>query len=113
LAKTYGCEGLVYSGPLYKSMTVEDGRIRVRFDHVGSGLATRDGQPPNWFEIAGDDRKFVKARAEIDGETVLVWSEDIPQPVAVRFAWHMVPEPIPNLINREGLPASPFRTHRW
>jgi sialate O-acetylesterase len=113
LAKTYGHEGIIYSGPLYKSMTVEDKRIRIRFDHVGSGLTTRDGQPPNWFEIAGDDKNFVKAGARIDGETVLVWSKDVPQPVAVRFAWHMVPEPIPNLINKEGLPASPFRTHRW
>jgi sialate O-acetylesterase len=113
LAKTYGREGLVYSGPLYKSMSVENGKIRIRFDHVGGGLASRDGQPLNWFEVAGADRRFVKAHAEIDGDTIVVWSEDVPEPVGVRFAWHMLPEPIPNLINKEGLPASPFRTHPW
>lgn len=113
LAKTYGRTELVYSGPLYGSMTVEGDRIRIRFEYVGGGLSTRDGQALNWFEIAGADRVFHTARAEIDGETVLVWSEKVPEPVAVRFAWHMLPEPIPNLVNKEGLPASPFRTHRW
>ena len=113
LAGTYGRKELVFSGPLYKSMSVEDGKIRIRFDHIGGGLETRDGQPPNWFEIAGEDRQFVKAEAEIDGDSVVVWSEQVPAPVAVRFSWHMLPEPIPNLVNKEGLPASPFRTHRW
>jgi sialate O-acetylesterase len=113
LAKTYGREGLVCSGPLYQSMSVEGSAIRVRFDYVGGGLESRDGQPLNWFEIAGADRQFVKAAAEIDGDTVVVSSPTVPEPVAVRFSWHMLPEPIPNLVNREGLPASPFRTHRW
>jgi sialate O-acetylesterase len=113
LAKTYGRENLVCSGPLYKSMAVEGDAIRVRFDHVGSGLESRDGKPLNWFEIAGANKQFVKAGAKIDGESVVVSNPDVPEPVAVRFSWHMLPEPIPNLINKEGLPASPFRTHRW
>ena len=113
LSQCYGRENLVYSGPLYKTATVEGNRIRVHFDHVGSGLESRDGDPLNWFEIAGADKQFVEAKARIDNDSVIVWNENIRNPVAVRFSWHMLPEPIPNLINREGLPASPFRTHDW
>lgn len=114
LAKDYGCRDIVYSGPLYKSMSVEGGRVRILFDHTGSGLDTRDGKPPDWFEIAGRDKKFVKfvkADAGIDGNCVLVWNNTVPRPAAVRFGWHQ--EAQPNLINKEGLPASPFRTHKW
>ncbi|MGB9623866.1 MAG: sialate O-acetylesterase [Phycisphaerae bacterium] len=111
LARTYGRDNLVYSGPLYKSMAVEGDRIRIRFDHVGGGLASRDGKPLNWFEIAGDDRKFVKAEATIDGDSVIVGSPKISAPAAVRFGWNRAAEP--NLMNKEGLPASPFRTDRW
>ncbi|MHC4911622.1 MAG: sialate O-acetylesterase [Planctomycetota bacterium] len=108
LAKTYGRSDLVYSGPLYKSMLIQDATIRVAFDHVGSGLTSSDGKPLTWFEIAGPDRKFYKANAEISGGSVLVWSDKVIEPLAVRFAWHQ--EAAPNLINKEGLPASPFRT---
>jgi sialate O-acetylesterase len=111
LAQTYGRDGIVYSGPLYRSMAVEDGKIRIQFDHVGGGLASRDGQPLNWFEIAGEDRQFVEAQAKIDGQTVIVWSDKVAEPVAVRFGWHQQAEP--NLMNKEGLPACPFRTHPW
>jgi sialate O-acetylesterase len=111
MAKTYGRTDLVYSGPLYKSVDLEDNKIRIRFDHVGSGLASLDDRPLTWFEIAGKDRTFYKARADIDGDTVLVWSEKVSVPVAVRFGWHQLATP--NLGNREGLPASPFRTDRW
>jgi len=110
LAKTFGREDLVYSGPLYRSMKVEGDRIHVRFNHVGGGLASRDGQSLTFFEIAGADRRFVKAHAEIDGEAVVVWSDDVGDPVAVRFAWHQEAEP--NLMNKEGLPASSFRSDR-
>ena len=75
-----------------------------------SGSSSRDKKPLNWFEVAGADNRFVAAQAEIDGETVLVWSEAVKKPAAVRFSWHMMPEPNPNLINQEGLPASPFTT---
>lgn len=111
LAKTYGRTDLVYSGPLYKSMSIQDAAIHIAFDHVGSGLTSRDGKPLNWFEIAGPDKKFYKADAEISGNAVLVWNSKVRKPVAVRFAWHQ--EAIPNLINKEGLPASPFRTDKW
>jgi sialate O-acetylesterase len=110
LAKVYGRGNLVYSGPLYKSMSVEGGKVRIRFDHIGGGLAARDGNAKEltWFEIAGADRKFVKAGAQIDGETVLVSNDAVAQPAAVRFGWHQ--QAVPNLMNKEGLPAAPFRT---
>jgi len=111
LAKTYQCKDLVYSGPIYKSMTVEGQKVRVRFDYVGSGLTSLDGKELDWFEIAGSDKKFVKAQAEIDGDTVVVHSEQVIAPVAVRFGWDEMAQP--NLINKEKLPASPFRTDRW
>ncbi len=109
LARTYGVKDLVYSGPLYKSMKIDGNAIRVSFDHVGGGLASRDGEPLSWFEIAGADGKFVKADAKIDGDTVVVSSEEVAQPTAVRFAWSQVAAP--NLMNKEGLPASAFRTN--
>ncbi len=111
LAKTYGKKDLVYSGPLYKSMAVEGNKIRVRFDHVGGGLIAAGDKPLSCFQIAGADKKFVPAQAKKDGNSVLVWSDEVAQPVAVRFAWDQVAQP--NLKNKEGLPASPFRTDRW
>jgi sialate O-acetylesterase len=110
LAKTYGRTNVVCSGPLYRSMKVEGGAIRVSFDYAGGGL-TSGGKPLTHFEIAGDDRKFVPAEASIDGATVLVSSPAVAHPVAVRFASGNAPEP--NLANQEGLPASPFRTDDW
>ena len=111
LAKTYGFDDVVCSGPLYKSMAVEGDRIRISFDHIGSGLATSNGRPPTWFEIAGIDKQFVKAKAKIENNTVVVSSDEVTEPVAVRFGWHEEAEP--TLMNKEGLPASPFRTDRW
>ena len=111
LAKTYGRQGLVYSGPLYKSMAVSGNKIIISFNHTGSGLKSADGKALNWFKIAGADQKFVNAKAEIDGDTVVVWSNEISNPAAVRFGWHEEAEP--NLMNKENLPASPFRTDNW
>ena len=110
LAKTYGNKDLVYSGPLYDSMEVEIDTIRLKFKH-GKGLDSRDGKSLTWFEIAGKDRKFVPANAEIDGDTVIVESSQVDSPVAVRFGWDQLAEP--NLANGAGLPASPFRTDTW
>jgi sialate O-acetylesterase len=110
LAKTYGKQ-IVYSGPLYKSMTIDGSKIRVKFDHVGGGLVARNGKPLDWFQIAGDDKKFVDAEAIIDGDSVIVSSPKVEKPVAVRFAFDQVAEP--NLQNVEGLPASAFRTDKW
>ena len=111
LAKTYGNKDLVYSGPLYKSMSVEGNSIRIYFDHVGSGLVSRDDADLTWFQIAGEDQEFVDAAAVVDGNTVVVSSDSVENPVAVRFGWHQIAEP--NLMNKEGLPASPFRTDSW
>jgi sialate O-acetylesterase len=111
LAKDYGRKGLVYSGPLYDSLAVEGSKIRLSFKHVGGGLVSRDGKPLNWFAIAGSDKAFYEAKAEIDGDNVLVSSKAVTNPVAVRFAWHQEAEP--NLMNKEGLPASSFRTDDW
>ncbi len=111
LAKTYGKDDLVYSGPLYKSMEIEERAIRVSFDYVGSGLVSRDSEPLSWFQIAGEDKQFVDAVAVIDGDTVLVSSDSVESPVAVRLGWNQIAEP--NLMNKEGLPVSPFRTDSW
>jgi sialate O-acetylesterase len=102
----YG-ENLEYSGPIYDSMSTADGRIRLRFKHAGTGLLAKDG-PLVGFTIAGEDKKFHPAKAEIDGETIVVSSDQVQKPVAVRYAW--LPFPEGNLWNRDGLPASPFRT---
>jgi len=110
LAKTYGKE-CVYSGPLYKSSTVEGGAIRVGFDHAQGGLVAKDGQPLTHFEIAGSDEKFVPATATIDGQSVVVKNDSVTDPIAVRFAWTDTAEP--NLCNAAGLPASPFRTDNF
>jgi len=109
LGTTYA-QKLVYSGPLYANMRLEGNRIRINFTHAGTGLASR-GEPPIGFTIAGDDRKFHYATAEIEGDSILVSSPDVRAPVAVRYAWADSPDC--NLYNREGLPASPFRTDTW
>ena len=110
LAKTYRREGIAYSGPVYRSMRAEGNRIRLFFDYVGEGLVARGG-PLTDFTIAGADRNFVEARAEIDGDTIVVVSDKVKKPVAVRFAWSNAA--VPNLFNRERLPASSFRTDAW
>jgi sialate O-acetylesterase len=110
LAKVYG-QKQVYSGPIYKSMTVEGQKIRLQFRHVGGGLVSSDGKPLVQFTIAGADQKFVPATAEIDGRSILVHSDQVTEPVAVRYAWRHDAQP--NLANKAGLPASPFRTDTW
>ncbi len=111
LAKTYGRDDVTHSGPLYKSMEVEGNTIRLTFDAIGGGLMSRDEKPLTWFEIAGEDKQFVEAKATIDGNTIVVSSDAVANPVAVRFGWHQSAEP--NFVNKEGLPASPFRTDSW
>jgi len=110
LANTYHVPMKAWTGPLYRAMKVEGGKIRVSFDQVGSGLVSRDGQPLTWFEIAGENGDYVKAEAKIDGDDVLVWSDRVPSPARVRLGWDPIAEP--NLMNKEGLPASIFRSHR-
>lgn len=108
---SYGEKKLVYSGPIYTSSTVEGNQIILNFDHIGSGLKSSDGEALSQFEIAGADKKFVWANAEIKGEKVIVYSPQITKPMYVRYAW--ADNPVnPNLYNQENLPASPFRTDR-
>ncbi len=108
LARTYGSNNVVDSGPTFKSMTIEGNTIRVSFDHIGSGLISRDGQPLNWFEIIDSDQGgFVPAAAKIDGSSLVLTAAGVEHPVAMRFAWSSLAQP--NLMNAEGLPAGAFR----
>jgi sialate O-acetylesterase len=110
LGTTYKQPG-EYSGPLYESMQIASGEARLHFTHVGSGLQPRGDTALQGFAIAGADRKFHWADAHIDGDTVVVSSRVVPNPVAVRYAWG--DSPSCNLFNKDGLPASPFRTDDW
>jgi sialate O-acetylesterase len=105
-ALAYG-ERIIYSGPVFRTCKFEGGRAVLFFDHVGSGLVAKDG-PLRGFTIAGADANFRPATAEIQGETVVVSCQGVSEPVAVRYGWENVPDV--NLFNRDGLPASPFRT---
>lgn len=110
LAKVYG-KDITYSGPMYQSLKVEGNKIRIQFSNTDKGLKIEGGDKPIGFAIAGDDKKFVWANAEIEGNEVVVWDSKIKKPVAVRYAW--AANPICNLYNGAGLPASPFRTDDW
>ena len=90
---------------------IEGNKIIITFSHMGSGLVTDDGEELSQFAIAGDDKKFVWANAKIEGDKVIVWSDDMANPQYVRYAWSDNPDN-PNLYNKEGLPASPFRTDK-
>jgi sialate O-acetylesterase len=105
-ALSYG-EKVEYSGPVYKSMKIENDRAVISFDHIGSGLLAK-GEILKGFTIAGKDGKFVPANALIEGSSVSVSSDKITQPTAVRYNWAMTTDG--NLFNDEGLPAAPFRT---
>ena len=109
LAKGYAKEGFVYSGPLYKSVEFSDGKAIVSFDHIGSGLYSPEEKVSD-FEIAGEDLVFYKADAIIEGNNVIVKSNKVSIPKIVRFAWG--DKSNPKLFNKEGLPASPFRTSK-
>ncbi len=107
----YDEKELVSSGPLYDSYIIEGNKIRIKFTSVGSGLMIKTDKEDElqYFSIAGADKKFVWAKAIIENNTVLVWSDEIKQPMYVRYAWADNPDGA-NLYNKEGLPASPFRT---
>jgi sialate O-acetylesterase len=107
-ALAYG-ERIEFSGPLYKSKHVQDGKAQITFTHA-KGLTAKGGKLKG-FAVAGPDRKFRNARAEVRAGKVIVWSDAVPVPVAVRYGWDFAPEC--NLYNAAGLPASPFRTDDW
>ena len=110
LAETYGRTGFAYKSPLYRSMSIEKGKIIISLDNCPNGLIAKNGEPTE-FMIAGKDRKFVPAVAKIKGSTVIVSNKEVKNPVAVRFGW--TNGSIPNLFSKEGLPASCFRTDDW
>ena len=105
----YGDKQIVYSGPVYESMEIKGREVTLSFSGVGGGLISRDGKDLKCFEICGIDNIYVPANARIMKDKIIVWNENIDNPVAVRYAWANNPEGI-NFYNKEGLPASPFRT---
>jgi sialate O-acetylesterase len=107
LAKDYG-QKVVHSGPTMKGFEIDGNRVRITFDHVGSGLLVKKGGPLRGFAIAGEDGKFVWGDARIEGDTVVVTARTVKKPVAVRYNW--ANNPIGNLANKESLPADSFRT---
>ena len=111
LDTVYGVD-LVYRSPEYQSMEREGNRIVITFQYVGQGLRTVDANTVQGFTIAGADKQFVNANAKIVGkDKVEVWSDEVSEPVAVRYAW--ADNPICNLYNMTLLPVTPFRTDDW
>jgi sialate O-acetylesterase len=110
LGVAYGCDREIY-GPLCDSHACEGDTIRIRFQHVGKGLAFRHGDGLQGFEIAGKDGVYHWASAEIDGDTVVVSSDKVAKPVHVRYGWARN-HPWANLFNKDGLPALTFRTEQ-
>jgi sialate O-acetylesterase len=105
----YGDKRIVYAGPIYRSHKIQKNKVTITFDNTGSGLQSKGSDELKYFSVAGADKKFVWAKARIEGNKVIVWSDAITKPVAVRYAWADNPEGA-NLYNKEGLPASPFET---
>jgi sialate O-acetylesterase len=99
------------SGPVYTNFQKQGNRVRITFTNTGLGLSTKDGKEVTGFAIAGKDHKFNWAKAIIEGNQVIVYSDNVAEPVAVRYAWADNPEC--NLVNSEKLPAIPFRTDKW
>jgi sialate O-acetylesterase len=110
-ARVYG-EEIPHNSPMFKSMAIEGTRVRVQFEHTHGGLKTKDGSSPEGFAVAGEDRKYVCANAKIEDEAVVVSSDQVAAPVAVRYAWANNPAGC-NLYNAADLPAVPFRTDSW
>jgi sialate O-acetylesterase len=109
-AIAYG-EHIEYSGPWYDSMKVEGDAVRINFKHVDSGLTTKGADTLKGFQIAGEDHAWHWADAKIDGSSVVVHSDQVQHPAAVRYAW--ANNPVCNLYNKDDLPAVPFRTDDW
>ncbi|MDP4275622.1 MAG: sialate O-acetylesterase, partial [Bacteroidota bacterium] len=103
-------KGIGYSGPTFKSMTTTGGKIKIEFDHAANGL-TAYGKELSCFEVAGNDKTFYPAKASISGSSVILTSEEVKDPVSVRYAFKDFI--VGDLYNTEGLPASSFRTDNW
>jgi sialate O-acetylesterase len=112
-AKTYGIKNIQYRGPQFSNFTINKNIVTVSFDKasIGAGLTTSNNQPPKYFFIAGNDKKFYPALTEIKNNKILLKSIEVNQPVAVRYAFTNYP--VTNFCNKNGLPAMPFRTDNW
>ena len=110
LAKTYGMDGLSYSGPVFKEMTVKENKATLTFDYAEFGMSSF-GKELQGFVVAGDDKQFHPAKAVISGTNLEVWSEEVKNPVAVRYCWENYAAG--TLFNTAGLPSSSFRTDDW
>ena len=111
MAKVYGKTEWNWSSPAYQSVKFEGDRAIVSFNHAETGLGTKTGEQLQGFALAGEDRRFFWAEGTIEGDRVILTSQRVPQPVAVRYAW--ANNPVGNLYNKAGLPAFPFRTDNW
>jgi sialate O-acetylesterase len=105
----YGEKDIIPTGPIYRSSVIDGNKIILSFNYTGSGLTMNDSEELCEFAIAAADKKFVWAKAKIEGDNIIVWNDAIQQPKYVRYAWADSPVN-PNLYNKEGLPASPFTT---
>jgi sialate O-acetylesterase len=108
----YGDKEIISAGPLFSDMEIAGDKIILSFTTFGSKLKIKNNLKLQYFSIAGSDKRFVWAEAEINGDKIVVWNPEIKDPVAVRYAWANNPITA-NLVNSEGLPASPFRTDEW
>lgn len=106
LTKVYG-QKHEYYGPIYKSMEIQGDKVLIEFDHAKDGFVVK-GEQIESFEVAGNDRKFLPAKATIEGSKIVVSSADVKSPIAVRYAWDNNPKV--NLYNKSNLPVFPFRT---
>jgi sialate O-acetylesterase len=110
LGHTYGKNGITYKSPAYKSMAISKDRITVQFDNVPTGLVAKDKTITELY-VAGADKVFYPAQATINKDKLVVWSKEVKEPLAVRFAFSNTA--IGNLFSKEGLPVVPFRTDDW
>ena len=110
LANTYNFDDIIYSGPIYKEMDIKNHKVELSFNYADEGLMAK-GDAIEGFELAGADQQFYPANASIKGDKIILSSKQVKDPVAVRFEFDNIAEP--NLFNKAGLPASPFRTDKW
>ena len=111
LNKVYTKYEIIFSGPIYSSSRKDGNKFLMEFSHSANGLSSKDGNALRGFKIAGDDKIFVDASAEIKDDMFIVWNDNVIDPISVRYAW--ADNPDCNLVNSADLPASPFRTDDW
>ena len=112
LGKTYGLP-IVHEGPIFSELSLEGSKVAIRFTSIGSGLKPSRKGDMDSFAIAGKDRVWHWAKAEIESDSIILSASNVQKPLAVRYAWAMNPSKRNLLYNKEGFPASPFRTDDW